>query len=100
MLEYHLSSRHKTDESRQFDSPTYLKSCKENYDQAEDLDWTNDFVIFKMDDLDTVLDMSFIFKHKVILMPLVKCLVVMGSKQTIIQTNSHQPKGVKMMTTL
>ena len=31
-------------------------------------------------------------------MPLEKCLVVKESNPTIIQTNIHQPRGVKMMT--
>ena len=31
-------------------------------------------------------------------MPLEKCLVVTESNPTIIQTNIHQPRGVKMMT--
>lgn len=51
-----------------------------------------------MDDFDVVSGMNVLLKHKVIYMPLAKCIVVTESNPTIIQTNFHQPRGVKMMT--
>ena len=43
-----------------------------------------DFVIVKMDDFDVVLEMKFLLEHKVIPMPLAKCLVITGSTPTIV----------------
>ena len=64
--------------------------------------WTGqtNFVIVKIDDFNIVLGIDFLLEHKVIHMPLVKCLVVIRSNETIIQKNTHQPKGVKMESTL
>ena len=55
------------------------------------------FVVVKMDDFDIVLGMDFLLKQKVIPMPLTKCLVVTRSNPTIIQTNTRQLKGIKLM---
>jgi len=59
-----------------------------------------DFVIVKMDDFDVVLGMEFLLEHKVIPMPLAKCLVITGSTPTVVQTNIKQPNGVKMISAL
>ena len=53
-----------------------------------------------MDDFNVVSGMNILLKHKVIYMPLAKCLVVMESNPTIIQKNIHQPRGLKMMSIL
>jgi len=53
-----------------------------------------------MDDFDIVLRMDFLLEYKVIPMPLAKGLVKIGSDPTIIQTNTYQPKGMKMMSAL
>ena len=58
------------------------------------------FVIVKMDDFKIVLGMDVLLEHKVILMPLLKCLVVMRSYQTTIQTNTHKPRAMKMISVL
>src|ERR1051325_147994 len=59
-----------------------------------------DFVVVKMDDFDVVLGMEFLLEHKVIPMPLAKCLVVTGSNPTVVQTDIKQPEGVKMISAL
>ena len=64
--------------------------------------WTKriDFAIVKIDDFDIVLEMDFLLKHKVIPMPLAKCLIVTRSNPTIIKTNNRQPGEVKMRSAL
>ena len=46
------------------------------------------FVIIKMDDFDMVLGMKFLLEHKVILMPLAKCLVTIGSTLSLSRQTS------------
>lgn len=53
-----------------------------------------------MDDFEIVLRMDFLLEYKVIPMPPAKGLVIIGSDPTIIQTNTYQPKDVKMMSAL
>ena len=53
-----------------------------------------------MDDFNIMLGMDFLLKHKFILMPLVKGLVVTRFNSTIIQTITHKLKEVKMMSAL
>ena len=64
--------------------------------------WTGqtDFLIVEMDDFNIVLGMDFRLEYKVILMPLIKCLVVTESNPKIIQKNTHQTRGVNMTSTL
>ena len=57
-------------------------------------------MIVEMDDLDVVSGMNVLLKHKVIYMPLAKCIIVMESNPMIIQKNIHQPRGLKMMSIL
>lgn len=56
-----------------------------------------DFVIIKIDDFNILLGMDLLLEYKIIFMLLVKCLIVIGSNPTIIQTLTRQLKEVKMM---
>ena len=53
-----------------------------------------DLVVAKMDDFDVVLGMEFLLEHQVIPMPLAKCLVITGTKPTVVQTEIRQPYGI------
>ena len=53
-----------------------------------------------MNEFDIMLGMDFLLEHKVIHMPLAKWLVLTGSNPIIIQKNTRQPKGAKLMSTL
>ncbi|KAL4030901.1 hypothetical protein IC575_009155 [Cucumis melo] len=56
-----------------------------------------EFVVVKMDDFDVVLEMEFLLEHQVIPMPLAKCLVIIGSTPSVVQTDLRQPDGLKMI---
>ncbi|KAA0056159.1 Asp_protease domain-containing protein [Cucumis melo var. makuwa] len=59
-----------------------------------------DFVVAKMNDFDMVLGMEFLLEHQMILMPLAKCLVITEFAPTIVQTDIHQPNGLKMISAM
>ena len=58
------------------------------------------FMVVKMDDFDVVLEMEFLLEYQVIPMPLTKCLVITGSALTVVQTDIHQPNGLKMISVM
>ena len=58
------------------------------------------FVIFKLKNFDIVLGMNFLFEHKIIPMPRNEILSSNEVQLTIIQTNTKQPEGVKMMSSI
>lgn len=58
------------------------------------------FVVVKMDDFDVVLGMKFLLEHKVIPMPLTKCLVITKSSPTIVQESIKQLNGMRMILAL
>ena len=49
-----------------------------------------DLVVVRMDDFDVVLGMDFLLEHKVIPMPLAKCLVITDHNSTVIPTSIKQ----------
>ncbi|KAA0053609.1 reverse transcriptase [Cucumis melo var. makuwa] len=53
-----------------------------------------------MDDFDVVLEMEFLLEHQVIPMPLAKCLVIIGSTPSVVQTDLRQPDGLKMISAM
>ena len=59
-----------------------------------------DFVIIKVDDFDVVLGMKFLLEHKVISIPLAKCLVITGSIPIVVQTSIKQPERIKLISPL
>lgn len=84
MFEHSMASRYKTDENRQFNSPTYPRIAKRTPIKIGTWTRQTNFVIVKMDEFDIVLRKSFLLEHKVIPMSLKKFLVVTGSNSTII----------------
>ncbi|KAA0047475.1 uncharacterized protein E5676_scaffold507G00670 [Cucumis melo var. makuwa] len=59
-----------------------------------------DFVVVKMDNFDVVLGMEFLLEHQLIPMPLAKCLVITRSAPFVVQTDLHQPDGLKMISAM
>ena len=59
-----------------------------------------DFVIVKMDEFDVVLGMEFLLEHKLIPMSLAKCLVIIGSTHTVVQTSIKHSDEIKMISAL
>ncbi|XP_022972954.1 uncharacterized protein LOC111471473 [Cucurbita maxima] len=65
-------------------------------------DWTGelDLVVARMDDFDVVLGMEFLLEHKVIPMPLAKCLVITDSNPTVIPASIKQPGNLRMISAI
>ena len=65
-------------------------------------EWTGsvDLVVVRMNDFDVVLGMEFLLEHKVIPMPLAKCLIVTNNNPTVVPADIKQPSGVRMISAL
>ncbi|XP_022975706.1 uncharacterized protein LOC111475733, partial [Cucurbita maxima] len=65
-------------------------------------DWTGelDLVVARMDDFDVVLGMEFLLEHKVIPMPLAKCLVITDRNPTVIPASIKQPGNLRMISAI
>lgn len=63
------------------------------------VEWTgnDDLVVVCMDDFDVMMGMEFLLEHKVIPMPLIKCLIVTRNNPTIVSANIKQPGGGRMI---
>ena len=53
-----------------------------------------------MDDFDMVLGMDFLLEHKVISMPLAKCLVITDHNPKVIHASIKQPSNLRMISTI
>lgn len=64
--------------------------------------WTKnvDLVVARMDDFDVVLGIEFLLEHKVIPMPLTKCLIVTSSNPIVVSADITQPSRVRMISAL
>ena len=64
--------------------------------------WTGelDLVVVRMDDFDVVLRMDFLLEHKVIPMPLAKCLVITKRNPTIIPASIKQQDNLRMISAI
>ena len=64
--------------------------------------WTGelDLVMVRMDDFDVVLGMEFLLEHKVIPMPLAKCLVITDCNPTVIPASIKQPGNLRMISAI
>lgn len=56
-------------------------------------------MIVKHYDFDVVLGMEFLLEHKVIV-PLTKCLLIIGPTSTVVNTKIKQPYEIKMVLAL
>ncbi|XP_022972955.1 uncharacterized protein LOC111471475 [Cucurbita maxima] len=63
-------------------------------------DWTGelDLVVVRMDDV--ILGMEFLLEHKVIPMPLAKCLVITDRNPTVIPESIKQPGNLRMISAI
>ena len=59
-----------------------------------------DLVMVRMDDFDMVLGMDFLLEHKVITMPLAKCLVITDHNPTVIPASIKQLGNLRMISTI
>ena len=64
--------------------------------------WTGELnlVVVRMDDFDVVLGMKFLLEHKVIPMPLAKCLVITDRNPIVIPASINQPGNLRMISTI
>ena len=64
--------------------------------------WTGemDLVVVRMDDFDVVLGMDFLLEHKVIPMPLAKCLVIIDHNPTVIPASIKQPGNLRKISVI
>ena len=65
-------------------------------------DWKGelDLVMVRMDDFNVVLGMEFLLEHKVIPMPLAKCLVITDRNPTVIRASIKQPGNLRMISAI
>ena len=60
-----------------------------------------DLVVVRMDDFDVVLGMDFLLEHKVIPMPLTKCLVITNHKHpTVVPASIKKPGNLRMISAI
>ena len=59
-----------------------------------------DLVVVCIDNFDVVLGMDFLLEHKVIPMPLAKCLVITNHNPTVIPTSIKQPGNLRMISAI
>ena len=57
-------------------------------------------VVVRMDDFDVVLETNFLIEHKVIVMPLAKCLVIIDHNPTVILASIIQLGNLRMISTI
>ena len=64
--------------------------------------WTGEFdlVSVRMDYFDMVLGIEFLLEHKVIPMPLAKCLVITSRNPTVIPASIKQPGNLRMISVI
>ena len=64
--------------------------------------WTEELVlvVVHMDDFDVVLGMEFLLEHKIIPMPLAKCLVITDRNPTVIPISIKQPCNLRMISAI
>ena len=68
--------------------------------QIKDLTGEMDLVMVRMDDFDVVLGMDFLLEHKVIPMPLAKCLMITDHNLTVIPASTKQPCNLRMISAI
>ena len=59
-----------------------------------------DLVEVRMDDFDVVLGMDSVLEHKVIPMPLAKCVVITDHNPTVVPVSIKQPGNLRIISTI